>query len=185
MELKELDLKQFEEIYFKYLVNDFPKNEVQPFEMIVTLYNENRYSFFGMYEKNEYVGYASVMNYNKYYLLSYYAVSKEKRGKGLGSKALTLLKENLINEADVLILETENPSFAKSDEEKIIQENRIEFYKKNGCIDCGIEVEVYFVEYNLFTLFCNNENINIKEAYKQIYLSALKEERYNSFVKIY
>ncbi len=188
MELRLLTREEAKNVYNTLMVNDFPKNELKPLDKILLMLDENRYYSFGIYEAEEFCGYAYVVKDARIFMLDYYAVVKEKRGSGVGSKALGLLKEALKDSADILVFESENPEFAINEKEKKVQENRIAFYLKNGCTDTGVKANTFLAEYNVFTLINVNENADeeeIKDAYSKIYLSMLTKESYDKYVKIH
>ncbi len=185
MELRLLTKQETSDIYNSLMVNDFPKNELKPLDKILLMIDENRYFPYGVYDGEEFCGYAYVMNSGKYFMLDYYAVVKAKRGSGIGSRALGLIRDELDGKADVLIIESENPAYAKDAIERKVQESRIAFYSKNGCTDTGVTANTFLAEYNVFTLINVDENIDIKEVYSKIYLSMITQEIYDKFVIIH
>ncbi len=185
MELKLLGIEQIKNIYCELMINDFASNEVKPLDKILIMVKENRYFCYGVYDNEDFVGYAFVVKCNSYYMLDYYAILKSKRGQGLGSVALKLVKEKLEDVADVLIIESENPKFAEGEHEELVQKSRIDFYRKNGCIDTGVTTCAFFAEYVVFTLINRFESIDVKDVYSKIYLSMLDSETYDRFIVIH
>lgn len=162
MEIKQIDLNTMEEIYNKFAVKDFPKSELKPFKHIQKLYEEGKYIGYGFYEDDELLAYAFMTDVpdESISLLDYFAVSLEKRGLGIGSQCLELLKT--IGK-DIIIVESEDPEFAKTPDELNTRVKRIKFYKNNGLYQSGITTKVYGVEYCIFALASSSCNEKIDD----------------------
>ncbi len=186
MELRELDINEITDIYNNLLVNDFPKNEVKPLNRIISMNERKINTCYGLYENNEFVGYAFFVKINKSYLLDYFAIAKEQRGKGIGTKALALIKESFEGKVDVILIESENPEYAKNMEEFKVQSNRINFYLKSGCNMTKIKANTFLSEYNILTICDKVENEKeLKERYYNIYWTMVDEDTLKKFVKIH
>ena len=80
-------------IYRLYL-KSFPKNERKPFPFILLKQWRGTTEVLSLKNsKGEFLGLAITALQNNLALIAYFAISSEKRGKGIGSKALKLLKE--------------------------------------------------------------------------------------------
>ncbi len=185
MVLRILDIEQIKNVYYELMVNDFASNEVKPLDKILLMVEENRYFCYGIYDGDDFVGYAFVLKSGSYYMLDYYAVAKNKRGRGVGSIALGLIRDKLKGVAEVLIIESENPKYASDEHEEKIQKSRVDFYSKNGCVDTGVTASAFLAEYVVFTLINNVEGLDVKEAYSQLYLSMLDKGTYDKFIVIH
>ncbi len=159
MEIKQIDLNQMQEIYDKCAIKDFPKSELKPFRHIKRLYDEGKYMGYVFYENEEFLAYAfmTIVPNESISLLDYFAVDINKRGLGIGSKCLKLLKT--IGK-EIIIVESEDPQFAKTPDELNTRIKRINFYKNNGLYASDITTEVYGVEYRIFALLAD-ENVAI------------------------
>ena len=84
-------------IYRLYL-KSFPKNERKPFPFILLKQWRGTTEVLSLKNnKGEFLGLAITALQNNLALIAYFAISSEKRGKGIGSKALKLLKERYSN----------------------------------------------------------------------------------------
>ncbi len=186
MELIEIGVEEITNIFNKFIVNDFPKNEVKPLARMISMYERKTYICFEIKDDEKFVGYAFFVKLNKSYLLDYFAIAKDLRGEGYGSKALNLIKESFEEKVDVIIIESENPEYAKNMEEYTIQSKRIKFYKSCNCNMTKIKANTFLSEYNIFTL-CDkiNDETEIKERYINIYWSMVDEDTLKKFVKIH
>ena len=170
--IKQLNLEEARAVYIGHSHQDFPSDELKPFSMIEKLWNNKCYFGYGFYEadgKNEVSAfsetaeikpsehilraYAFLMadDSTNMLLLDYFAVCEEARGKGYGSAALNLLKENCID-WDGILFEVEDETGAESEEEKLIRRRRIAFYEKSGVIMTDTKSHVFGVDYKLMVM---------------------------------
>lgn len=98
--------------YNVHMKNDFPKDELKPFSMILRSLDKRQYICYGIFSGDILCGYAYfaiiVDNNKEYYLLDYFATVREMRGKGIGSAFLNMLNEHM-TDVEMVICETENP----------------------------------------------------------------------------
>lgn len=183
MDLKQLSSEDVEIIYNEHMVVDFPLEELKPIDMIQKLIKRKIYKCYGLYDSEELLAYAFFTNSKSYLLLDYYAVCSKFRNKGIGSKFLTILKENCKNYSGIIV-EVEDIEFADTEEEKIIRKRRIDFYKKNGAKMTSVLCELFNVNYSVMCL-CNIklEDSVICEELKNIYKSMIPSELYFKNVK--
>ncbi len=185
MELRLLNNEEVSVIYNDYMLKDFPREELKSLKKIIRLTDEKKYFSYGVYEDNCLVGYALFMTYENIILLDYFAIIKEKRGNGAGSKVINLLSDYFKDKYDVFILESENPKFSKNESDKNIREKRIKFYEKNGLIKTDIKSKVYGVD---FVIFIKNDkiknNAKIVELLNNLYISMANEEKWKENVFI-
>ncbi len=132
------------------------------------------------------MGYAFFMTNEEIVLLDYFAILKDKRMGGYGSKSLKLISEYFENKYDVLVLESEDPAFANDEVDKETRERRISFYKRNNFEVANIEAKVYTVE---FVIFTKNNKVKDDEIVAKLlynlYVAMSDEEkcRENVFIK--
>lgn len=187
MDLKKMNLTEIENIYNNFMLEDFPKSELKSLKTIVRLYKLNKYFAFGIYEKDEFLGYALTMTSENIVLLDYFAIKKDDRNKGYGGLALNLITNYFEENFDVFILECENPKFYSNEMDKEKKQGRINFYLKNGFVKTSIEANVFTNEY--IVLSKNNKTISDKEiakAFFKIYVAMSNEEisRKNVFINL-
>lgn len=166
--------KQVKRIYYRHMVEDFPDSERKPLFMIEKGLRNGTYTCLGFREGNALLGYAFFLRTGKHYLFDYLAVVPEKRNAGIGAEFLRALASHYTKVGSVLG-EVEDPEYAKSQEERKVQERRYAFYLRNGYIDTGIRVYLFGVHYRIIQMkkgrkFSKEELIKI---YKKHYMSFL------------
>ena len=175
--LKEIDFEKFKTLYQEHIINDFPENErpgLKGFQIRIVEKGEQVFIF---EEEGIEKGYIILKTIENYIFVSFLAIFKEQRGSGLGSKLLKELLEKY-KEKKRIILEVEDPDFAKDKEEEQLRKRRINFYKRAGFkLIENLEAEVFKVHYKIM-IFHPKEQINSKEEIKSIY-----EKYYNQILK--
>ena len=106
----------------------FPRAEKKPFELMLEKRDEGSYDMLAIAKDGEFVGMAFSMRYQEYVLLDYFAIGAGKRGSGLGSRALGLLKERYKEKKLFLDMETVYEDAENGEQRK----RRKEFYLRNG-----------------------------------------------------
>lgn len=109
-------------------------------------------------------------------LLDYFAVAANKRGKGVGSAAIQLLKERYANKRFFLEIERTDVK-AENLEERC---RRREFYLKNGLAPISLFVELFKVEMEVLTNHCM---VSFEEYY-QLYIETFGKSRVEGNVKL-
>lgn len=125
--------------YSKFLVGDFPANEVKPLPYIKRLYGENKYEIhvYQSYDDED-IGYAALWTAPgcHTYLLDYLGVRADRRGQSVGQQILEDIGGNLltVDRDACLICEAEMPVDGGSPAENHLRERRLNFYMRNRCI---------------------------------------------------
>ena len=185
---KRLETDEITLIYKRYMKKDFPRNELRPLIMIKKSLSLGQYDCFGIFDENALCGYAFfasiTQNGKKYYLLDYFATLSKKRGQGIGSEFIKLLRQEL-SSAEMVICEVENPEFAVADEQKK-RLRRIEFYKRNGFINTNVKANVFGVDFLLLELNINNphKEENVKTAYYELYKKLIPRCLFNRNIRL-
>ena len=96
MEIRELNKADIEFIYKNRMENDFPPEEIRPWDMFERSFSMGLYTGYGLYENEKLLSYATFTfsNNNDTILLDYYAVDSSLRGKGIGANFLSELSES-------------------------------------------------------------------------------------------
>lgn len=183
--LEKIKFKEFKRLYRTRMVQDFPSNErpkLQGFRKRMLKYNEEVFIYS---EDNKEKAYLIVDELEEnYILISFLAVYKEYRGQGIGSKLLKEIREKYQNKKAIL-LEVENPEYAK-EKERTIMEKRISFYKKSDYeIVSNLEMEMFFVQYKIMALK-NGNFIMDKETIARViqnYYNKILKKPYRKFIK--
>lgn len=158
--IKQLNLEEARAVYIGHSHRDFPTDELKPFSMIEKLWNNKCYFGYGFYEPESILrAYAFLMadDSTNMLLLDYFAVCEEARGKGYGSAALDLLKENCMD-WDGILFEVEDETCTEDQEEKLIRRRRIDFYEKCGVIMTDTKSHVFGVDYKLMVMPLGGES---------------------------
>ncbi len=175
--IRQLKLNEIKKIDEHYIKQDFPKRERRSFFNIALYYKSKRYFCYGYFENDRMLAYACLifLKDRDYALLDYFAVIKELRDHGIGSKFLKILMSELpINKG--IFIENENPDFAKSKKKKEKRYRRINFYLENGAVLTNSKYLLFGVNYNILFLPQNDIKIEeedfpdiISKMYKEIY----------------
>ena len=152
LEINLLNKKEFVSVYNKYMLVDFPSEELKTKELILSFIDSGIYFPYGLFENGELRAYAMMfgLKEHKYMLLDYYAVCSNLRSKGYGSKFLKLLKENLMF-LNGIIFEVESGKTAIGDEIDVCKK-RIRFYLKNGLVEKNLTCILNGVDLRIFLL---------------------------------
>ncbi len=177
--IKRLELEEARAVYIGHAHRDFPSDELKPFSMIEKLWNNGCYYGYGFYEAGDDPAFESVLRayafmaadtvYNML-LLDYFAVCENDRGKGYGSAALALFKEECESRAGI-IFEVEDDECSKSQKERHIRQRRIAFYEKNGVEMTAVRSYAFGVDYKLMVmdLGVGNAKESLDEKLSHIY----------------
>ena len=133
LELKYINIEEFEKNLYSYYLNIFPADERKTLESISLSYKKNYTKIIEILYKEEIIGFMILnkIKDNGYIILDYFAILPEYRNKKFGTKALKILlskeKEN-----KGIFIEIEKVGLGKNEEENLLRINRQEFYKKIG-----------------------------------------------------
>ena len=182
LHVQKLNLKQIKEIYYSHMQEAFPQSELRPYSNIEMLTNNGHYVCYGLYEDDRLLAYAyfSRTFNGKYSLLDYYAVLKELRGTGIGSRFFPLLREKM-QDMDGVLIEVESVESTKDEAEKALRRRRIAFYEKNGCVMTHAKCLLYGVDFSIMMLPVSKpvpENKHVLEELEHIYHTMFDDELY-------
>lgn len=115
----------------------FPADERAPMWFMTLRSESENVDFWGLYADDEWAGLAYIISDEDVSYLFYIAISKQLRGKGIGSKALQALMKHYVGQRIFLALEQLDESADNSEERK----RRRQFYLKNGFkpVPCRIQ----------------------------------------------
>lgn len=186
---KPLTLEEARAVYIGHAHHDFPDNELKPFSMIEKLWNNGCYRAHGFYEKETDVlcAYAFTMEDEdtNMLLLDYFAVCAAMRGKGYGSMALPLLKQDYTM-WDGMIFEVEDDDVADGEALRQIRRRRIAFYEKNGVVMTKEKSAAFGVDYKLMVmpLGCETAGERIGEKITSVYKKMLPEKVFEEMFRL-
>ena len=184
MELIQLNKDQVASLYEESMVHDYKKDELKPLKMILKAMDEGIYESLGLSDGERLLGYTFLVKQGKRYLVDYLAVYPEERDKGRGATILKLLSE-YITDAEMVIVEVEDPFYAESSEEKEIQERRVSFYFRNGCSDTGLRVRCFGVPF-IIICFAGKSSLDrdaVWEAYQSFYRAVLPKKMFEANIE--
>lgn len=183
--LRELSREEMRRLYDERMQGDFPPAELKPWKRIAEMLDAGIYFGYGFCEERHIMAYAFFVVQGGSVLLDYYAVAREARGTGIGSRFLDLLKEELRRKnICTLIAEVENPDFAKSEAEREERRRRIRFYEKNGLILTEFCSCLFGVEYRIMYFPVQESAAGIWEALECIYRAMFAEKYFGKEVML-
>ena len=125
MKFEKIQQSQYKDFAEDIYIQSFPQDERRDFSLIYELIEKEKFSFFVIIdeqENNKPVGIISLWDFSNFAYIEHFAVKKNLRNKGYGSKILDIIKENTHK---LIIIEVE-PS------NSVDAIRRINFYKRKG-----------------------------------------------------
>jgi len=153
--IRPLAIPEVRQVYNEYLTADFSADERRPLVMIERAMDKKLYTCWAAFEEDRIQAYAFLEvlpakeGGGPRYLFDYFAVVKEFRGSGVGSRFMRRLLRESLKDASCALVEIDNPAYALDEAEREIRERRRSFYIKNGLIDTGVDVCTFGVEFRL------------------------------------
>ena len=149
--IRELSLQEMQEIYDTKMKGDFPPAEIKPFSTIRAMHERGEYLGLGMLTAEggilAYAFFVICRPDGQAVLLDYFAVDKDRRGEGIGSR---MLREIIERFADIpVLLESEDPDHACDEADRKKREKRLSFYHRNNALDTGVRAWVFDVDYRV------------------------------------
>ena len=185
MRLERLNKSQTEDIFRKRLIVDFPEAEIKPLNVILKAMEDGKYESLGLYDGEDMIGYAFLVKLDNDYLIDYLAIYPDQRNAGAGGTLVGLLAEYL-KDADNIIGEVEDPSYSEDAAQKDIQERRLAFYYRNGCIDSGLRVKTFGVPFLILKAKDGNyhDNEELWRLYQSFYKELLPKDLFEKNVEL-
>ncbi len=165
MILNKVTAKEKIEKIHKLYLEAFPEVERKPFDEMTKKAEEGVLEFVAIEEDNgEFIGLGISILYDKYALLDYFAIEKEKRGMGYGRKALMEFKKRYSDRLFLLEIES---TFDECDN----PQDRLR--RKDFYLSCGMVCMPYIVNFlgTLMEVLTFGENITYEE-HKSIYANS-------------
>lgn len=123
IKLYKIKMDEFD-LAYKILEDAFPSAELRKYDLMKSFFEKEEVIFFGMKEEEQLQVVILSWEFKEFTFLENFAVHKDYRNKGLGSKCLEKIKQYY---TVPIVLEVEKPYDALS-------ERRIDFYRRNGFI---------------------------------------------------
>ena len=147
-----LTLPEIRTLYKERMVHDFPADELKPLTMIERAVKRGEYRCYGGLEGGAIAAYAFFVTNREegqtIWLFDYLAVDEARRDRGIGSAFLQGLGRDVLPEAEMVLLEIDDPAFAEGAE----REHRLRreaFYLRNGLIPTGVTANVFHVDFSI------------------------------------
>lgn len=145
----------------------FPVNERNSIDDLFASGRDGNLDIIGIYADNVLAGFFAVRKFGRIRYMAYFAVCSQKRSKGIGSKALQLLKEFYPNSQ--IVNEFEAPD--NRCENNAMRIRRREFYLRNGFFETGWYI---FYDETEFEIACSDIKFDKQEFERFItYLSSI------------
>ena len=186
-----LSLPQVRAIYRERIKRDFPRDELKPLKKIEGAIARNEYVCFGATRGGEILAYAYFVKLKEdgkpCALFDYYAVRQDLRGQNIGSMFIQALMQGPLREMDCVVLEADDPDYAKTPGEKDIRNRRLAFYLRNGLRDTGVTATVFGAQFKILTLPVGNpvSPALVRRKYAALYRSQLPALRFHTQVFIH
>lgn len=187
LSVRRLDKDERKKVYRDWMTKQFPKDELKPLSAIERTIMKGLYEAWGMWDGEELVTYGMLgfSNPGSAVLLDYLGVKPERMHMGYGSAFLKKLSE-IYEGWKAVIIESENPEYIEGNDDRATAVKRLGFYDRNGCIDSGLKVKLFGVEFNVLVMAINDryEDVSIlRRHYEDIYRGFLSNTYFNKFVR--
>lgn len=188
MELKKVDVKEFQKNLYKEYKKIFPSAERKSLGYIKKLFVRGNLEILEILDEDKIVGFfiTNILKNNPYVILDYFAIFPENQSKGYGSKAINLLKETY-NDYDGIYIEVEKVNDNEQDGNK---QRRIKFYERLGFQYLGYDIDLFNVIFSTYLLPINMVHKSdqyaidkIIEIYKSIFGNFIFQKKCK-FIKI-
>ena len=176
-------------IYRERMVHDFPTSELKPLMAIQRALRRGEYRSYGAVDADGIAAYAFFVTARiqgkSVWLFDYYAVEKTRRDQGIGSMFLRRLQEQVLPEADLVLLEIDNPDAAQGGE-KALRLRREAFYLRNGLRDTGVRAVVFQVSYRILEVPVHRAHAEEEagEMYRELYRQMLPAPLFRRMIQI-
>ena len=143
----------------------FPDSERKPFSMIVRMWRKGKTDVWYYTVDSRFAGFASTINGNREVLVDYLAVDASMRGKGVGTKILSSLKEQYAGQGFFVEIE----SAWEEAEDRAERQRRKRFYERCGMKSMNVMAEVFGVKMELLTWECQMDFQKYHAFYRDNY----------------
>ncbi len=153
MYLRTLSIEEMGSLYTPCLKRDFPPDELMPWKLMEPLIRKGFQHSVGFFDSEGLAAYALFITDGgdspRTALLNYFAVEPQRRGSGIGTECLRLMREALRGRGCRIIFEVEDPEAAPDPD---YARRRIDFYKRGGARSTGVGSTLFGVEYLIMVL---------------------------------
>lgn len=189
LKLKKVDINIFKKIIYPEYLKLFAIEERKTLSLIESLFNKGILNIIEITDKDLFIGFMLInkITDSKYIQLDYFAILPQYQCKGLGTKALSLLKK-IYNQYHGIFVEVEKLDLNINDEDNKIRQRRINFYKNSGFYKLNLEF-CWFNSLVLtpYILLLSKKSVSdeiILDNILSIYLITHGQEKLNKNLKI-
>ena len=181
-----LTLPEIRTLYKERMVHDFPADELKPLTMIERAVKRGEYRCYGGLEGGAIAAYAFFVTIRDegrtIWLFDYLAVDEARRDRGIGSVFLRALGRDVLPEAEMVLLEIDDPAFADGAEREH-RLRRIRFYRRAGGQRTGVRLMLFGCDYEIMTMGLPAAAAgSVRSSMERLYHSFLSEQRYRDNV---
>ncbi len=141
----------------------FPAAERKPFSILLNMAKEGRGDFWVLQTQGRFAGMAFVIRGRGLVLLDYFAVTKSRRGTGVGTGALAALLEQYREEGFFLEIESTREASANAGQ----RVRRKRFYLSCGLEELGAEAVLFGVRMELLGTRCTMNYEQYRDFYRE------------------
>lgn len=145
----------------------FPADERKPFGMIMRMRRKGRTDVWCMEADGKFAGFATTINGDDLVLIDYLAVAGGKRGEGIGSEGLRLLRKQYPGRGMFVEIE----SVYEPGDNHGERVRRKKFYIRNGMEELGVLADVFGVQMELLGWNCRLDFDGYQAFYREHYSS--------------
>ena len=142
-------LRQWADIY-KLYQKAFPKSEKKPFWMILKMHRKGASDVWRFTRNGKFAGLIITINGDKNVLLDYLAVDRNRRGTGIGTEILQLMRDHYAGKGVFLEIESVYEDCDNQDQ----RIRRKHFYEKSGMTSMDVFVWLFGVKMELMGFDC-------------------------------
>lgn len=142
-------LRQWADIY-KLYQKAFPKSEKKPFWMILKMHRKGASDVWRFTRNGKFAGLIITINGDKNVLLDYLAVDRNRRGTGIGTEILQLMRDHYAGKGVFLEIESVYEDCDNRDQ----RIRRKHFYEKSGMTSMDVFVWLFGVKMELMGFDC-------------------------------
>lgn len=125
----------------------FPADEKKPLSRLLALQAEEKAELLALTENGAFAGLAAALTGRDAAVLDYFAVRADRRGGGLGTRALGKIGARYAGRPLILEIEALDPAAGNA----VQRERRRNFYLRNGLKSTGLFVRVYDTDMELLS----------------------------------
>lgn len=142
----------------------FPKEERIPMLLLKLLARKDKATFYGIFDDEKFIGLIYNIYYKDIVFIYFFAIDKELRSQGYGSKVLEFIKQKYNKHRIILGIEQLDKS-SKNYEQRI---KRKEFYIKNGFKEANYTTKEKNVVFEMLYYSENNKQVTFEEYKKMM-----------------